>query len=90
MSLSQRATYKLQQKMDRISTEEYAELRRIDAGHFNNENGMVSANYRKAEIREKFNRRRNRAIWWYQHQFDVVAVVVILVVVIAAFVYFVR
>lgn len=67
MLQSQRDAYRLQERLNQISTDEFAELSRKIMW--------------PADVREKYNRRRKRAIWWSMYGNDFLALGVVIVVV---------
>ena len=84
MLQSQNSAYRLQDKMNEISSDEFAELQQ-----YSNMEVLSHASeyydyfYRKRqEVHEKYNKLRKRAIWWAAHGTDVLVLAGILFVVV--------
>lgn len=77
---AQRAAYKLQAKLDQINAMEKKELKQFSNPAVMQPNSEYYDYFAKQrhDVRARFSKKRDRAIWWYQHSGDVVATTVIL------------
>lgn len=93
MLQSQRSAYRLQERLNQISTDEYCELLKAEESFDALDYGS-SAEYQEnhrrfrdkaIEIRNYFSMERKRAIWWAAHGNDIVALIVVICLVVLGF-----
>lgn len=75
--MSDKKAEKLRERMNELSAMEWSDIRALEM--FEGCTDYANIIDKRVSIRTSYNRKRNRALWWYEHGFDIKVLVGVVV-----------